>query len=188
MVHGQIRRLGRWLTMVGVCLCGIGNASDGADTVGDDVVACAIDGIGVWEPWGKNRGPEVDAYNRLVGAALGSPWCASSCAMDHYLSGSDYPVSAYSPSWFPLKECIYYRGKKQGKDWQPGDCAGFYFAKMKRIAHIEIIESADDKWVRCIGGNTSDDAGTEVNREGGVKCRKKRLRSSVHAVSRWWDN
>ena len=188
MVHAKIRRYRLWLAMASVCLCGIGHASDVDHTIGDDIVECAIDGIGVWEKWGSNRGPEIDAYNRHVGAILGSPWCASSCAMDHYLAGSKYPISAYSPTWFPLKECIFYRGKKNGKDWQTGDCAGFFFPKMRRIAHIEIIEKAGDKWVHCIGGNTSDDAGTAVNREGGVKCRKKRLRSSIHAVSRWWDN
>jgi len=141
----------------------------------------------VHEQWGNNRGPEIDAYNRLTGAPLESPWCGSSVAMDHYLAGAPFPKgAAFSPNWFPLSQCIYYKGKKSGKDWMPGDCVGFYFANKKRIAHIETIESADEKWVRCIGGNTND--GKEVVREGDRKMRKKRLRSSVHAVSRWWDN
>lgn len=173
--------------MVGVCLCSLGYASDGDHTIGDDIVECAIDGIGVREPWGNNRGPEVDAYNRHVGAPLGSPWCASSVAMDHYLAGAPYPKgAAYSPNWFPLSECIYYRGKKNGKDWMPGDNAGFYFSSKKRIAHIETIEKPGDKWTDCIGGNTNDSK--EVVREGDGKIRKRRLTSSIHAVSRWWDN
>ena len=38
----------------------------------------ALTQIGVMErPPGSNRGPEVDAYNRAAGAALGSFWCMS---------------------------------------------------------------------------------------------------------------
>ena len=188
MVRRKIRRLGAWLAVVGICIPSAYHGGDGRGANGLGVVECAIDGLGVYEQWGNNRGPEIDAYNRLTGAPLASPWCGSSVAMDHYLSGHVYPKgAAFSPNWFPLKECIYFKGKKDGKDWQPGDCVGFYFGNKKRIAHIETIESADDKWVRCIGGNTNDN-GNGVQREGDRKMRKKRLRSSVHAVSRWWDN
>lgn len=69
----------------------------------------------------------------------------------------------------------------------PGDVIGIWFADKGRIAHMELVESSDEKWTNTIGGNTSDTTVPAQDRDGDVVMRKKRLNKLIHSRARYWD-
>lgn len=156
-------------------------------TFGDSVVAFARTQVGVTELTGHNDGPEVEAYLKSTKLGPGYPYCGS---FQHYCyrqcgkvlkPEQSFASAAY---WHQPSHRIWERGAEdlptKGK---PGDAVGYYFPKLKRVAHTEIFEREQGEWIYVIGANTSDSTG--VVREGGGVWAKKRLRRLCTYVSRW---
>lgn len=185
MVRTTLRCSRFALLTVGI-LCIISSVSAFAadDSRGADIVECAIETIGQRETHGNNRSPFIDECLRLTKVGLGNPWCAAVGAMWHFMADVPNPMSAYSPTWFPEKECIYIRGKKNDDIVRPGDCGGIYIASKKRIGHWVLVESSDQKWVNTIEGNTNEGGSDEGDRV----MRRKRLLKNIERISRYWDN
>ena len=143
-------------------------------TIRTDFISLARKQIGVKEdPIGSNRGKEVDEYNITAGAPLGSPWCAS---VQHWTGkkvGLQLP-NAYSPSWFPKRKII------PPEEVRSGDFAGVYSHKLKRIAHLALVEKVEENRVITLEGNTN----AEGSREGHGYFRRSRLKNSL-VFSRW---
>lgn len=140
--------------------------------------------IGLRETQGANRSKTIDAMNRLVGAEMGSPWCASFNAYVYDLAKvpGPWPRSAWSPDW--AKDPTW-TAKKGGEDPKPGDSFGIFFASKGRVAHTGLIE----KWgesATTVEGNTGPTGSVgEKDRNGDGSYRKRRLRTQIHSVRSW---
>jgi hypothetical protein len=143
--------------------------------------------IGTTEATGNNDGPIIDAILGSVGlAGTRNPYCA---AFNYYCyetagQGAVAPRSAWSPDWLAKPTWL----KGQGREPQPADAFGIYFASKKRVAHTGLVE----KWgqtVLTIEGNTSPQAGfgSEADRNGDGIWRKRRLAKQIHSVKNWLD-
>jgi hypothetical protein len=145
------------------------------------LVAKAIEQIGVTDG-GNNRGKRVDAYNKSVPVALGSPWCASVLTWISLEVGKDLGI----PSPYPRTARAIVVGKQfplKGRKVKPGDT--FYIGT---YSHTGMIELDGDKSITTLEGNTSPGGGSvEQQRNGEVFTRKKRLRASVLYAADWVD-
>jgi hypothetical protein len=133
---------------------------------------------------GPNRSKVIDAMNRLTGAEMGSPWCASFNAYVYDLAKipKGWPRSAWSPDW--VKDPTWTRAKG-GDTPKPGDSFGIYFSSKGRVAHTGLIESWGDS-VLSLEGNTGPTGSVgEKDRNGEGSFRKRRLKEQIHSVRNW---
>jgi hypothetical protein len=146
--------------------------------------------VGVTELTGKNDGVQVEAYLKSSGLKKGHPWCAAFIFWCYKKAGYIVKINnpAYSPNWFPKDRLIYSKNIRQSLDvankpveW--GDVVGFYFPELKRIAHIEFVDEWGEKYVVCVGGNTTN----ALNREGNGVFRNKRTKRSIMYAAKWID-
>lgn len=130
--------------------------------------------VGIKEATGKNDGYEVGLIQSVVGDSDRWPWCASfamACIMyAEHKTGKKSPVVATEHAqsiWsmtpkiqrvksIPLPGAIIVWGYKDSK------------GKLTVKGHTEVVLAADDKVIKCIGGNTSGTTSPNqaVNREG----------------------
>jgi hypothetical protein len=140
--------------------------------------------VGLRETHGRNRSPLIDSMNRLTGAPMGSPWCASFNAYIYNRAEvpPPWPRSAWSPDW--VQSPTWTRGKG-GQTPLPGDAFGIWFSNKGRVAHTGLIE----KWgeaVVTIEGNTGPTGSVgEADRNGDGSYRKRRLPRQIHSVRDW---
>jgi hypothetical protein len=149
------------------------------------VVNTALSQVGVMELTGKNDGVEVEKYLASVGLSKGYAWCAAFVHWVYEDCNADIVKSAWSPSFFPVSKTVFRRGSKQNKQPIAADVFGLYFQNLKRVAHVGIIKSWNDRYVITIEGNTSNANSGETTREGDGVYRKRRLTRSIYVVSSW---
>lgn len=138
--------------------------------------------LGVRETTGRNDGLRVETYLKYVGLGKGNPWCAAFVCWSLGQNKISNPRSGWSPALFPSGNVIYLRTRNKNSTPGAGDVFGLYFPEKKRIAHVGFIDGwpvNNDKWVITVEGNTNE-AGS---REGDGVYRKRRLKTSVYAVS-----
>jgi hypothetical protein len=102
-----------------------------------------------------NRSPEIDSFNVAVNVPLGSQWCGSFASWIYNHNNVINPNTAWSPS-FSTGNIIWKKNLKNNYIIKKGDAVTFYNNNLKRVAHVEIVISADDKYIYTIGGNTGD--------------------------------
>lgn len=140
--------------------------------------------VGLRETHGANRSPLIDQMNRLTGAPMGSPWCASFNAWVYKLAGvsGKWPRSAWSPDW--VRDPTWTRAKG-GRTPLPGDAFGIWFSNKGRVAHTGLIEKWGDS-VLTIEGNTGPSGSIgEADRNGDGSYRKRRLKAQIYSVRDW---
>ncbi len=152
------------------------------------VLAVARGLVGQRETHGANRSPWIDAANRLTGAPLGSPYCASYNAWC-YSEGkapAGWPRSAWSPDWVKAPT---WTAAKGGKTPRPGDAFGVWFTNKGRVAHTGLVEIWDVSTAVTLEGNTSPSAefGSSSDRDGDGVWRKRRLVRQMHSARNWLD-
>jgi len=144
--------------------------------------------IGVMENGTNNDGVRIREYLRAVNIYKPAPFCAAFVAFILNSCGIKHSVTAWSPS-ATANNRIYDRRYPAKNNVTPvgGDVFTLYYPSMKRIAHTGFITDWGEKWVETIEGNTSqaDTRETSSGRDG--VFRKKRLKTSIYQVSRYWD-
>ena len=138
-----------------------------------EVVRIAAGEVGVRELSGNNDGERVEEYLAAVGLKKGQPWCAAFVCWVYGRAGYRRPLSGWSPALFPLSRLT--------KAVLPGDVLGIYIAKMKRIAHVGLVERMDGDWCLSVEGNTNLNGGIE----GDGVYRKRRHLKTVYRVADW---
>lgn len=152
------------------------------------IVAFMEGEVGVREQGGNNMGERVEFYQKEAGAPPKTAWCASILVAASKHCGIPQQFTAWSPS-VTAKKRIYDRRypDKNTITPQEGDFATLYYPSLKRIGHALMIRKWGEKWVETIEGNTSeaDTRETSTGRDG--VFRKKRLKTSIYQVSRYWN-
>lgn len=137
------------------------------------VTQTAIKEVGVREETGKNDGPRVEEYLRLVGLKKPEPYCAAFVSWVYAKAGYEKPRSGWSPDLFP--------SSRLARSALPGDVLGIYFSAMKRIAHVGIVIKQSGDYVTSVEGNTN----VAGNREGGGVYLKVRHIKTIYQISNW---
>ena len=149
--------------------------------------------VGVLEVGRNNYGPQVRDYLASTGFKEGAPWCA---AFIHWTyRGCDRIIEpsksfALAAKWHPKARRVWER-----KAWTPdtadtwsrvsanGDHFALWYNSLNppRIGHTGLVYDEDEAFIYTIEGNT----GSGGSRDGDGVYRRKRLKKSVHCVSRW---
>lgn len=154
----------------------------------DCILKNAAKEVGVREVGGNNKGERVTEYLLNADIKVPAAWC--SAFVRFILDKCSIPnkVSAWSPS-ATANNRIYDRRTPKTNTVTPtgGDVFTLYYPNLKRIGHAGFITSWGEKWVETIEGNTSeaDTRETSTGRDG--VFRKKRLKTSIYQVSRYWN-
>lgn len=129
-----------------------------------------------------NRGIMIDAYNRNVGAALGSFWCGSFVGYNLSYFNIPNPNSAWSPNYAKTKDIIWRPKLKTSILPLTGDVITIYYNNLGRVGHTGFfIETNKDGYFITIEGNTN---GTG-SREGDGVYKKKRDPNKIYAITRY---
>lgn len=111
------------------------------------------------DPKGSNRGPDVDRFNLLAGAALGSPWCASALTANLVDSGvdrGDLPDNAASVhAWLD-----WAKEQERVLDQPVRGCA-FVMIFSPTEGHMGMIASVENGSIDDLSGNTNSDGSRE---------------------------
>lgn len=130
------------------------------------MVECAKVCVGIKEKTGKNDGPIIEAMQKTSGGSKGQPWCM-----------------------YFVQTCVAYAELKTGKKSSlpsGGHCLTVWKSAKDKVkihplpgaipiwrhgtgtsGHTEILLGADEKEMKCVGGNTSGaDTSGKVTREG----------------------
>lgn len=175
----------KYLIPLLVCFCIAFTSPLKANCKQDCILEVAASQVGVMELTGNNDGVEVERYLASVGLGKGYAWCAAFVSWIYQECDANIVKSAWSPSFFPISKIVYKRGNKNNQQPIPSDVFGLYFQNRGRIAHVGIIEKWSDKYAITIEGNTSNANSGETTREGDGVYRKRRLKRTIYAVSRW---
>jgi len=135
--------------------------------------------VGIREKTGKNDGPEIERWLRLVGRKKGDAYCTAFCSTMFFDLNIPAPITGWSPSMF-TGNVIYTRTDwRQGVTFPVGSVFGFYYPEKGRVAHTGLIEFSGWEKSMTIQANTSftgavqvDDDLTEAEREGQGVARK----------------
>lgn len=118
---------------------------------------------------GYNRSQDIDAWNRLAGVDLGSPYCASFVSFVNAQVGLKAPISAWAPDQVRRNNVPF-------SSLKSGDVFGIYFPSKKRIAHVGFVDRIKGSFLLTVEANTSPDAvaGSASDRDGqGVYARRR---------------
>ncbi|RYD96258.1 MAG: CHAP domain-containing protein [Sphingobacteriales bacterium] len=129
--------------------------------------------IGIREASGNNDGLAVEKYLAYTGNKKGEPWCASFVSWVFAQAGYPQPRTAWSPALFPSSRKV--------SDAEPATVFGIYFPKLKRIAHVGLVEKVRSNWIFTIEGNTNP-AGS---REGDGVYQRIRHKRSIAVYADW---
>lgn len=131
------------------------------------------------EPHGSNRSPEIDEWLTALKSPLGSPWCAAfiwAClraAKDarQFVRSARVQTMVDGGVLHPASEA------------RAGDVVVFYFANLKRYAHIGLVESVEGKVLVTLEGNTIPDGATGDTREGwGVQRKRRKVSDRIKVL------
>lgn len=137
------------------------------------IVKLAAEEVGVRELTGENDGKKVESYLSIVGLHRGDPYCAAFVSWVFSKEGYERPRSGWSPDLFPAN--------KVTKSALPGNVIGIYFANLKRIAHVGIIEKIAHHWCLTIEANTN----VNGSREGEGVYRRRRHLKTIYRIADW---
>lgn len=157
----------------------IGFCAYGQSPLRKAVVDTALSQVGVREATGKNDGAAVEKYLKGCKLGKGHAWCAAFVTWNFQVNNVKALKSAWAPSWFPIGNTIYLRGKVDRGPPQPGDVFGLWINN--RIGHVGFIYKWGSKVTTTVEGNTND-AGS---REGDGVYVKRRLTKQIYSVSSW---
>ncbi|MBB6503018.1 peptidoglycan-binding protein [Pedobacter cryoconitis] len=129
--------------------------------------------IGVREKTGHNDGARVEEYLATVGLKKGQPWCAAYISWLYAKAGYAQPRSGWSPALFP--------SSRLARSALPGNVIGIYIPKVKRIAHVGLVEKIQGDWCLSIEGNTNLNGSIE----GDGVYRKRRHLKSIYQIADW---
>lgn len=145
----------------------------------------------VRELTGNNDGPEIDAWLRLVGSPLRSPWCgATQGQCQHDVKLPMPKLAGAARSWAVPARTYYIRGVRGSLDsLKPGHCVMFYYANLGRIGHIgrlvapqrPIRKGRPARGWLVVAGNT----GTGGGRDGAGIHQYFYPASDLYAVANW---
>ena len=131
---------------------------------------------------GYNRGPEVEAYQRVTGNSPGSEWCGSYQAAGNRHCGLPIPAGAGGArNWFKPDNprTFFLRGTRGSvDDIQPGHKVGFYHPAAGRIGHTGCAIE------RTRNGFITNEGNTGSGTRAGVH-RLTRSRCEIYAASNW---
>lgn len=169
----------RYIFFLAICACG----TELHAQLSGKVQQVYMSQVGIRERTGANDGKEVETYLASVGLSRGNPWCAAFLHWSFVKAGvKGTPRSGYSPSWFPVSNTIYQRGKMERYTPGPTDVFGIWFENKGRISHVGFIDEwGKGSYAITVEGNTNE-AGS---REGDGVYRKRRLKNQIYKVSRW---
>ena len=147
--------------------------------------------LNVREATGNNDGPEIDAWLRLVGSPLRSPWCGATQGACQHAVGLPMPDGAGAArAWAVPGRTYYVRARRGSLDsLRPGHCVLFYYANLGRIGHIGRLVAAQRAirrgrpargWL-VVAGNT----GTGGGRDGAGIHQYFYPASDLYAVANW---
>ena len=154
------------------------------DLLREKIVLLAESQIGHTELTNKNDGLQVERYLQSVGLSKGYAWCGAFVNWIYQFFEISAPdKAAWTPAWFPKSKVKWQRGMDNNYIPQPGDLAGFYYPRKRRIAHIALIVewNPSKSYVVTIEGNTNS-AGS---RDGDGVYKKLRPKKSIYKVSNW---
>jgi len=140
------------------------------------LVQLAVMEIGVRELSGKNDGTRVEAYLASVDLKKGLPWCGAFISWVYKQAGYARPRTGWTPALFPSSRLT--------RSALPGNLLGVYFPKLKRIAHVGLIERLDGDWFVSVEGNTN----SEGSSEGDGVYRKRRHVKTIYQMADWVKN
>ncbi|QNK64806.1 peptidoglycan-binding protein [Pedobacter sp. PAMC26386] len=129
--------------------------------------------IGVREKTGRNDGLRVETYLSVVGLKKGQPYCAGFISWVYKQAGFLVPKSGWSPALFPSSRLAW--------SALQGNLIAVYFPKLKRIAHVGLIERLDGDWCVSIEGNTN----LQGSNEGDGVYRKRRHLKTIYRIADW---
>ena len=129
--------------------------------------------LGIREKTGRNDGPQIEQFLKVVNLKKGDPWCGAFISWLFHKMGRLKPRSGWTPDLFP--------NSRLTKLALTGNLIGIYFPEKKRIAHVGMIECLDGDWIIAIEGNTN----LQGSREGDGVYRKRRHKRSVAKISDW---
>ncbi len=148
------------------------------------VYATACSQLGIRELTGHNDGPEIDKYQKVTGAPLKSPYCASGVSWVLEQNHIPNPKSALAADYFKDKSKIVYdrRYPRATKVIHLMDIFAMWFDSPRGIHHTGFIITWGNL-VETIEANTSDINTGNATREGQGWYRKKRLKRQIYQVS-----
>lgn len=115
-------------------------------------------------PPGSNRNPVIDRWLKAVGAPLGSPWCAAA-AFDWITEAGLKPPkkSGRVQDWV---DAVGVSNLLSANAAQVNDIIVFWFASLKRYAHIGIVTGRSAGAIQTIEANTIPTGFKGDSREG----------------------
>jgi len=145
---------------------------------------------------GTNAGREVEAYLSSTNLGPGHPWCAAFVHWNFRECGRTLlPAGPFAAArhWATKGE-VYRHGQEDmywdtrlGHDFQrvsmDGDCGTLWYSSLGRIGHVFLIIGEDEDYLLTVEGNTSSGG----SRDGDGVYKRKRMKSAVHTVNRWWE-
>jgi len=114
--------------------------------------------LGVHEEGGKNRGPHVDEWNKDVGAALGSSWCASWCYGMHKIASRAVGVVNICPRTAGALKMWHMSAERYRRPLPaPGDVFVLDTGDPGGFGHVGIVElvTPDGDTIVSLEGNTN---------------------------------
>ena len=131
------------------------------------------------QPKGSNRSPEIDRWLKALGSPLGSAWCScfvwvcldEAGATRKLLRSGRVQSMVDSGPLLPASQAV------------PGDLVVFWFASLKRYAHIGIVTAKVGGAVLTVEGNTIADGATGDSREGwGVFAKRRPITARMKVL------
>jgi hypothetical protein len=132
-----------------------------------------------------NWSPEIERWLKQVGIKFPAAWCAAWLAAMYRAHCVANPENAWCPAWSTGKwrlQVVYDRSKDNWRDMKllPGDVCTIYNARLKRDAHVFMVEKESSENVHSIEGNTN----ITGSREGDGVYARVRHKSQVNKVVR----
>lgn len=140
------------------------------------LVELAVMEIGVREKTGRNDGIRVEAYLASAVLKKGLPWCGAFISWVYQQAGYARPRTGWTPALFP--------SSRLARSALPGNLLGVYFPKLKRIAHVGLIEKLEGEWCVSVEGNTN----SQGSSEGDGVYRKRRHVKTIYQIADWVKN
>ena len=137
--------------------------------------------VGVREATGKNDGPEVEMYLRVVNLGKGYSWCSAFVAWSLNEAEIPHRINAWSPT-AENRSNIVYKAKRFISEPEPGDVFTIWYNNLNRIGHTGFYhDRQNESIIVTVEGNTN----AQGSREGNGVWKKYRPLKSIHSISRW---
>lgn len=156
------------------------------------VLAWSAAQLGVREATGRNDGPQIDAWLRLVGSPPRSAWCGAYQGGGQKANGLPMPAGAGgSYNWAKdAKRTYFLRGVRGSIDsLRPAHQVMFYYPALGRIGHIgrAVTPGRPIRKGRAVRGWYCNEGNTGVGggRDGAGVHLLFRAATEIHACANW---